>query len=71
MLRVDPEVMRHHLNIRPKARPMKQRPRKFTLDRQKAIDDEVDRLMGVGFISKMRYPQWLLNVVLVKEPNGS
>lgn len=39
---IDPNVMQHHLNIFPKARPMKQKPLKFTPDRQQTISDEVD-----------------------------
>ncbi|XP_064950571.1 uncharacterized protein LOC135611986 [Musa acuminata AAA Group] len=71
MLGVNPQVMQHHLNICHEAHPIKQRPRKFAPDRQKAIDDEVDRLMGARFISEVRYPRWLSNIVLVKKPNGS
>jgi ribosomal protein L18E len=31
---------------------------------------EVQRLMDVGFIREVRYPSWLVNVVMVKKKNG-
>ncbi|RRT73897.1 hypothetical protein B296_00025762 [Ensete ventricosum] len=46
MLGIDPKVAQHHLNIEPTARPVKQRPRKFAPDRQKAIEREVARLLN-------------------------
>ncbi|XP_065004140.1 uncharacterized protein LOC135636379 [Musa acuminata AAA Group] len=65
------EVAQHHLNIHPEARPVKQKLRKFILDRKKAISDEVDLLREAGFITEVKYPRWLSNVVLVKKYNGS
>ncbi|XP_065023311.1 uncharacterized protein LOC135649130 [Musa acuminata AAA Group] len=71
MTGVDPEVAEHHLNIPPDARPVKQKARSQAPDRQRAIQEEVDRLLGAGFIEETKYPQWLSNVVLVKKHNGS
>ncbi|RZS04373.1 hypothetical protein BHM03_00034700, partial [Ensete ventricosum] len=45
-----PEVAQHRLNIELGARSIKQRPRKFTLVKQRAIEDEVGRLLEVGLI---------------------
>ena len=56
---ISPEVDQHWLNIVPKARPVRQRPRKFALDQLKAIDNEVDRLKKVRFITKVQYLRWL------------
>ncbi|KAJ8512769.1 hypothetical protein OPV22_003203 [Ensete ventricosum] len=67
---VDPKIAQHHLNITPDTRPVKQRPRKFTPDRQKAVEDEVVRLLDAELIEKVKYPTWLSNVVLVKKANG-
>ncbi|KAJ8470141.1 hypothetical protein OPV22_024484 [Ensete ventricosum] len=66
---VDPEIAQHYLNISPDARPVKQRPRKFALDRQKAIEDEVIRILDAQLIEEVKYPTWLSNVVLVKKTN--
>ncbi|XP_065004107.1 uncharacterized protein LOC135636345 [Musa acuminata AAA Group] len=68
---IDPGVTQHHLNIHPEARPVKQKPRKFAPDRQKAISDEFNRLREAGFITEVKYPRWLPNVVLVKKHSGS
>nr|XP_018677063.1 PREDICTED: uncharacterized protein LOC108951942 [Musa acuminata subsp. malaccensis] len=36
-----------------------------------AISDEVDRLREVGFITEVKYPRWLSNVILIKKYSGS
>jgi len=38
-------------------------------DRQKAIAEEVDKLMSAGFIREVTNPEWLANVVMVKKAN--
>lgn len=35
-----------------------------------AIVDEVNKLLKVGFIGEVHYPDWLSNVVMVKKANG-
>ncbi|MCQ7691381.1 reverse transcriptase domain-containing protein, partial [Salmonella enterica] len=65
------EVVEHHLNTPPDARPVKQKLRCQAPDRQRAAQEEVDRLLAAGFIEEAKYPQWLSNVVLVKKHNGS
>ncbi|XP_064979723.1 uncharacterized protein LOC135622021 [Musa acuminata AAA Group] len=62
MTGVDPEVAEHHLNIPPDAHPVKQKPRRQAPDRQRAIREEVDRLLAASFIEEAKYPQWLSNV---------
>ncbi|XP_050217597.1 uncharacterized protein LOC126668447 [Mercurialis annua] len=42
----------------------------FSLEKQIAIRDEVDKLLKAGFIRKVDYPEWLANVVLIKKSNG-
>lgn len=65
------EAAQQHLNIHPEARLVKQKTRKFTPNQQKAISDEVDHLSEARFITEVKYPRWLSNVVLVKKHNGS
>ncbi|KAF8088931.1 hypothetical protein N665_0526s0004 [Sinapis alba] len=36
----------------------------------KAVNDEVDRPLDAGFITEVRYPEWLANLVVVKKKNG-
>ena len=60
----------HSLDLDPKARPIKQRLRRFTQDRKKAIRVEVTRLLATSFIREVAHPDWLANSVLVKKKNG-
>ena len=39
-------------------------------DRYKALQDEADRLLKIGFIRESYYPDWLVNPVLVIKSNG-
>src|SRR3954471_22613031 len=67
---IDPAVIAHHLNIKPDYKPVQQKKRSLGIDRQKAAEEEVDRLLEAGFIQEINYPQWLANVVMVKKSNG-
>ena len=66
---IDPTVITHKLNTSPSFKPVKQKRRSFTLERQKAISKEVRKLLQAGAIQEMEYPEWLANVVLVKKAN--
>ena len=70
MLRIHPSVAFHRLNILPSSRPVLQKVRRFHPDRQKIIRDEVDKLLDVGFIREVKYPEWLANVVVVPKKEG-
>ena len=70
MTEIHPSVASHRLNILPSSRPVRQRVRRFHLDRQKIIWDEVDKLLEVGFIREVEYPDWLANVVVVPKKEG-
>ena len=41
----------------------------FALERDKAITEEVRKLLEAGFIREVYYPDWLANVVMVKKAN--
>ncbi|XP_050245849.1 uncharacterized protein LOC126693737 [Quercus robur] len=47
-----------------------QRRRVFAPERDQAVTDEVTKLLTAGFIREVYYPEWLANVVLVKNANG-
>ena len=66
---VDPAVITHRLNVNPLFEPVKQNRRSFTPERQKAINEEVDKLLQARTIRDVDYPEWLANVVLVKKAN--
>jgi hypothetical protein len=65
------EVIEHRLGIDPTFKPIKQKERKYTPERRKAIRLEVNKLLEAGFIRPVDYPIWLANPVLVEKPNES
>ena len=70
MLGIDPSVIVHRLNVNPASLPIRQKKRMFAQKRDKAIAEEVRKLLEVGFIRVVYYPDWLANVVMVKKSNG-
>ena len=69
MPRVPREEAEHSLDLDEKAKPVKQRLRRFTQDRKEAIRVEVTRLLAASFIREVAHPDWLANPVLVKKKN--
>ena len=67
---ISPEVIQHKLNVDLKRKPVQQRQRIFTPEQDQAITDEVTKLLAVGFIREVCYPEWLANVVQVKKASG-
>ena len=67
---IDPTVITHRLNVSPSFKPVKQKRRSFAPERQKAINEEVGKLLQARAIREVEYPEWLANVVLVKKANG-
>ena len=56
MLGLDPKLVIHKLNANPKAKPMKQLARKYHLDIEEKIKVQVNKLLKVGFIEKIKCP---------------
>lgn len=71
MLGMDPEFMAHRLNVNEDVRPVKQKKRIFSSERNAPIKEELDKLLAKDFIEPCDYPKWLANVVMVKKVNGS
>ena len=67
---IDPAIITHRLNVNPSFRPVKPKRRSLAPERQKAINEEVGKLLHAGAIREVEYPKWLANVVLVKKANG-
>ena len=67
---IDPIVITHRLNTSPFFKPVKQKRKSFTPERQKAINEEVGKLLQAGAIREVEYPEWLANVVPIKKANG-
>ena len=66
---IDPAVITHRLNVGPSFKLVKQKRRIFAPERQKAINEEVGKLLQANAIKEVEYPKWLTNVVLVKKAN--
>ena len=64
------EVAEHALDVWAGSRPVKQRLRRFDEEKRKAIGEEVEKLLAVGFIKEVSHPEWLGNPMLVKKKNG-
>jgi hypothetical protein len=64
------DVIEHHLKIHPDARPIRQKPRKQSIERQNIIREEVRKLLQAGFIKEVYHPVWLANPVVVPKANG-
>ena len=70
MLGISPSTMVHKLNVCPSFPPVWQKKRVFAQERDKAIAEEMRKLLKVDFIKEVYYPKWLANVVMVKKANG-
>ena len=62
---IAPEHTVHCLNIDPAFPPVRQKQRRFSPERDKGINDEVDRLLEIGAIEECFYLAWLSNPVIV------
>ena len=54
-----------------KAKPIKEHLRRSTLEKRKAIGEEVARLLAVKFIREIYHSMWLANVVMVPKKDDS
>ena len=68
---INPTIITHRLNVSPSFKLIKQKRRSFAPERQKAINEEVGKLLQAGAIKEVEYPEWLANVVLIKKANGN
>ena len=50
---ISPEVIQHKLNVNPKRKPVQQRQRAFTPERDQAVTEEVTKLLMAGFIREV------------------
>lgn len=67
---ISPRAIKHKLNVNPEKKPVQQKRRVFAPERNQAITDEVNKLLSVGSICEVYYPDWLANVVLMKKADG-
>ena len=67
---IDSSVIVHRLNVSPSFSPIQQKKRVFAQERDKAITEEVRKLLEADFIREVYYPNWLANMVMVKKDSG-
>jgi hypothetical protein len=70
MPRIPREVIVHHLKINPDARPVQQKPRKQSIERQNFIWEDIKKLLDAGFIREVHHPQWLANPIVIRKAGG-
>ncbi|PKA45950.1 RNA-directed DNA polymerase like [Apostasia shenzhenica] len=63
-------VAEHRLSLKPEATPVRQKKRSFGGKKQRAIREEVAKLLAAEFIREITFPLWLANVVVVKKNSG-
>jgi hypothetical protein len=64
-------LIKHLLNVDPKATPKRQHLHRFADDRRDAIKKELAKLLTAGFIREVFHPEWLANPVLVRKKNSN
>jgi hypothetical protein len=67
---VDRDIIEHALETDERIAPKKQKLRKMSEEKVKAIEAEVQRLQDAKVIREVKYPVWLANTVPVKKKNG-
>ena len=70
MLGIDDKVIEHYLNVDSTKKLVQQKRQVFAPEKNKAVIEEVEKLLIAGFIREVFYPEWLANIVMVKKPNG-
>ena len=67
---INPNFIRHELNVMPETRTLKQRGRRSAPKHVDAMIEEVKKLKEIRAIIEILYPRWLSNIVVVKKKNG-
>ena len=62
-------IIQHYLNVDLEKKPIQQKRRTIAPERNKAVMDEVNKLLAANFIREVYYPERLANVVMVKKAN--
>jgi hypothetical protein len=64
---VNGDVIGYSLNVHPTIRPRKQKLWKMSDDKSEGARNDVKRLLSAGVIREVTYPEWLVNIVMVKK----
>lgn len=64
-------IAEHKLNVNVQDKPVAQKKRFFSEEKNQAINKDVEEWLKAGIIRPIRYPTWISNPVLVKKPDDS
>ncbi|GJT07609.1 reverse transcriptase domain-containing protein [Tanacetum coccineum] len=64
-------IAEHRLNIREGYLPVRQKKRGHAPERNKVIQEEVEKLVDAGIMKEVHYDSWLSNSVMVKKHDGT
>ncbi|GJV36448.1 reverse transcriptase domain-containing protein [Tanacetum coccineum] len=67
MTGVPQHLAEHRLNVREGCLPVRQKKRSQTPERNKAIQEEVSKLVDAGIMKEVHYHSWLSNPIMVKK----
>jgi len=70
MIGIPPKVSMHKLSLDPNIPPVRHKKRHIVEARNKFVKEEVTRLLDIGSIREVKYPDWLANVVVVPKKNN-
>jgi hypothetical protein len=70
MSKIPRQVIQHRLEIDLVFKPIKQKEKRYTLERRESIRLEGNELLKAGFIRSVDYLSWLANPVLVEKHDG-
>lgn len=59
---IDPEIAIHELNVDPSFQPIRQRKRPIKEIKLATATTELQRLLDIGFIREVQYPDWLADI---------
>ncbi|GJZ00528.1 reverse transcriptase domain-containing protein [Tanacetum coccineum] len=71
MIGVPRPIAEHRLNIRKGCQPIRQKRRRQAPDRNKAIQEEVAKLVEAEIMREVHYHDWLSNPFMLKKHDGS
>ncbi|GJZ28943.1 reverse transcriptase domain-containing protein [Tanacetum coccineum] len=71
MTGVPRSIAEHRLNIWEECSPVRQKKRGQARERNKAIQEEVEKLVDAGIMKEVHYHSWLSNSVMVKKHDGT
>ncbi|GJX70224.1 hypothetical protein Tco_0307395 [Tanacetum coccineum] len=64
-------ITEHITDTYPHIEPKAQKKRSLALNKRKVVTDEVNELLKAGIVRRVRYPTWVVNLMLIKKVDGS